>query len=230
MAISEISSAVRTRRERQAWAEQVLAQAERQTGVKRESFTLNTGFYEQAPRGVCEALGIPMGGALAITTSGSTSILLAMVAEATASDAWVAVVGLPSLGMAAAADFGIDLARLVLVSNPGTQAPRVLAALIDGFDAVIIGREVRVNAGQRRSLLGRARNQRTVVFAQNWPESTVRVEAAAVSWRGVGEGEGYLSEVDIDVRKRGQGGERSVRLSVAGGRVARAENILRSVG
>lgn len=204
---------------RHALAQQILRQAEAKAGVNREFATLE-GFYEQAASGVCGALGIPVGAGLSVASSGSTALLLAMVAEVMKDGEWVAVVGMPTLGMAAAAELGIDLSRLVLVGDPGAHAPRVLAALIDGFDAVVIGRGVRLNAGQRRSLLGRARGQRTTIFSHDWPESSVRVEARVVSWRGVGYGEGYVRERDIDVRKRGHGGERTVRLSLKGGRVA----------
>ncbi|NBH10575.1 hypothetical protein GTY80_45970, partial [Amycolatopsis sp. SID8362] len=67
---------------------------------------------------------------------GSTSLLLALLAPATAAGSWAAVVGLPSLGLAAAAEHGADLSRLALVPRPGAEFPAVVAALLDGVDVV----------------------------------------------------------------------------------------------
>src|SRR3954466_12656202 len=43
-----------------------------------------------------------------------TSLALALLAEASAAGSWAAAVGLPSLGLAAAAELGVSLGRLVL--------------------------------------------------------------------------------------------------------------------
>src|SRR5690606_11244338 len=49
---------------------------------------------------------------------GSTSLALAVLAGPSAAGSWAAVVGVPALGLAAAAGFGVDLGRLVLVAPP----------------------------------------------------------------------------------------------------------------
>ena len=86
-----------------------------------------------------EALGVDLLPGSAIGVAGSTALLLALVGAAGAGEKWTAIVGMPSLGVAAAAEFGIDLRRLVLIPEPGPQAAGVLAAIIDGFDVVAAG-------------------------------------------------------------------------------------------
>jgi hypothetical protein len=68
----------------------------------------------------------------------ATSLLLALIAEASRAGSWCAVVGLPTLGAAAADELGIGLDRLALVPHPGPDWPGVVAALLDGFDIVVV--------------------------------------------------------------------------------------------
>ena len=49
-----------------------------------------------------------------MTPFGATSILLALLAGASAAGSWCAVVGMPSLGLVAAAELGIALDRPLL--------------------------------------------------------------------------------------------------------------------
>ena len=79
---------------------------------------------------VAVATGRPVG-------NGGTSLLLALLAQASRAGSWCAVVGLPELGMAAAADLGIALDRFALVPAPGPDWTAAVAALIDGLDVVV---------------------------------------------------------------------------------------------
>ena len=88
--------------------------------------------------------------------TGSTSLVLGLLAHASRHGGWVAVVGLPSVGLLAAHQIGLVLDRLVLVPDPGPDAPRVLAALVDGVDAVVAG-DVALLDSDRRRLSARAR-------------------------------------------------------------------------
>src|SRR5262245_5859995 len=58
---------------------------------------------------------VPAGG---LTSFGATTVLLALLAAASAAGSWCAVVGLPALGLAAAAELGVALDRLALVPEP----------------------------------------------------------------------------------------------------------------
>jgi hypothetical protein len=71
-----------------------------------------------------------------VSVRGSTSLLLALLATATAEGSWAAVVGVPEFGLLAAAEFGVAVHRLALVPRPGAEFPSVVAALLDGVDLV----------------------------------------------------------------------------------------------
>src|SRR5688500_18731650 len=107
-----------------------------------------------------------------VAVEGSVWLALALAAGASAAGSWCAVVGLPSLGAAAAAEAGIDLERLVLVPSPGAQWATTVAALLDGFDVVLARPTAQVKAGEARRLAARARERRAVIVALgSWPDT-----------------------------------------------------------
>jgi hypothetical protein len=63
----------------------------------------------------------------------SISLLFALLAEASGQGTWCAVVGMPSLGVVAAHEAGVDLSRLALVPEPGAELSAVTSALLDGL-------------------------------------------------------------------------------------------------
>src|SRR5205807_8976144 len=56
-----------------------------------------------------------------IAVHGSLSLLLALLAAATAQGAWAAVIGVGDLGVLAAAEAGVVVRRLALVPRPGSD-------------------------------------------------------------------------------------------------------------
>ncbi|HEY9414198.1 MAG TPA: hypothetical protein VIQ30_05525, partial [Pseudonocardia sp.] len=68
----------------------------------------------------------------------SIGLTLALLAEASAAGAWCALVGLPEVGLVAAQEAGLELARLALVPDPGPDLVAVTAALLDGLDLVVL--------------------------------------------------------------------------------------------
>src|SRR5436305_1103558 len=80
---------------------------------------------------------------------------------------WAAVVGMPDLGLLAAAELGVVLHRLVLVPRPGTELGAVVAALLDGVDLVVVATDGIAllrsrGAGLARRLSARARHRGAV--------------------------------------------------------------------
>ncbi|MFD9591973.1 hypothetical protein ACFWA9_04340 [Kitasatospora sp. NPDC059973] len=61
-----------------------------------------------------------------VTEATDVSLLLALAAGPATADryAWTAAVGLPDLGWAAAAGYGLDLTRVVLADSPGDTTQR----------------------------------------------------------------------------------------------------------
>lgn len=136
---------------------------------------------------------------------GSTSLLLALVAQASATGSWVAVAGMPHVGVLAADELGMDLTRLVLVPDLGADGPRVLAALLDGMDVVVVG-EVALADADRRRLSARAKERSAVLVATTpWPGAGVVLTAEESRWDGVGRGDGRLRTRQLTVSRHGRG-------------------------
>lgn len=132
---------------------------------------------------------------------GSTSLALAVVAAPSAAASWTAAVGVPSLGLAAAAGFGVDLTRFVLVADAGdldrSTWATVVATLLDAFDVVVARPHGRVPLGTGRRLTARARERGSVLVRLgspgDWPESAdATLTVVSTAWEGLGRGHGHL--------------------------------------
>jgi hypothetical protein len=153
--------------------------------------------------GLLPSAGLRRGSTVAV--HGSTSLLVALLAEATAAGSWAAVVGMPSLGLAAAAEYGVDLARVALVPRPGAELPAVVAALLDGVDVVAVRSET-VQAAVARRLSARARHRGAVLLASGaWPGADVELSCRFSAWSGLADGYGHLRERRVEVRAHGRG-------------------------
>src|SRR5450830_476161 len=156
--------------------------------------------------------GLRRGSTVAVL--GSTSLVLALLAEACGGGAWAAAVGQPTVGLLAAAQTGVDLERLAVVPQPGIEAPTVVAALLDGVDVVLVGPEAVLTDGDRRRLVSRARERGSVLLASApWPGADVVLTAERGRWSGVGAGDGRLRTCELRVTRTGRGGA-GVRQSV----------------
>ncbi|MDQ7805318.1 hypothetical protein Q5425_16345 [Amycolatopsis sp. A133] len=178
-------------------ASRVAAQAERARATGR--------VLPVAPAlaGLLPGAGLRRGSTVAV--HGGTSLLLALLAEATAQGAWAAVIGMPSLGLAAAAEYGVDLTRLALVPRPGPELPAVAAALLDGVDVVAVHAET-VQAAVARRLSARARNRGAVLLSSGaWPGADVELSCRREGWTGPENGYGHLRARRVRVRAHGRG-------------------------
>ena len=129
----------------------------------------------------------PAGGLRRGTTvgvRGSMSLLLALLAAPTAGGSWAAVVGLPELSMAAAAELGVAVNRLALVQHPGIEPAGVVAALLDGMDLVAVARGRLTDAHARR-LSARARHRGAVLVTVGpWPAVDLELRGDRSTWHG----------------------------------------------
>jgi hypothetical protein len=177
--------------------------------------------------GLLPAGGLRRGSTVAVAAgAGSTSLLLALLAEASAAGAWAGVVGRPELGLVAAAEAGIALERLALVPYPGADLVAVTAALLDGVDLVAVACPERgaLPAADRQRLAARARQRGAVLLPLGpWPGAEVELGCVQAQWRGVGGvaegGVGRLRTRRVQVRVRGRGavgGGSSARLLLPG--------------
>jgi hypothetical protein len=162
--------------------------------------------------GLLPSHGLRRGSTVAVATgraapgSGGTSLLLALLAAASRSGSWCAVVGVPSLGMLAAAESGIVLERLALVPNPGPEWPTVVAALIDGVDLVVTAVPGAVSGSIAGRLVARARQRGSVLVPfGNWAGADVTLQVMQGMWEGLGAGRGRLRRREVTVVARGRG-------------------------
>jgi len=155
-------------------------------------------------RGLFPAGGLRRGSTVLV--GGSTSLLLSLLTSASSAGSWCAVVGMPDLGLVAAAEFGIALGRLALVPDPGPDWPAVVAALLDGIDVVVAAPPGPVPVALAGRLAARARQRGGVLVPYGrWTGADVVLEATAGGWSGLGRGRGRLCRHELVVSRRGRG-------------------------
>ncbi|HEX5494084.1 MAG TPA: hypothetical protein VFX70_05850 [Mycobacteriales bacterium] len=146
-----------------------------------------------------------------VVVRGSTTVLLALLAQATAEGSWAGVVGMPDLGLVAAAELGVAVSRLALVPRPGAEFGAVVGALLDGVDLVAVVHSGAsavggAAAGLARRLSARARHRESVLVSFGaWPGADLELDCDQASWSGLGDGAGHLVERELTVTVRGRG-------------------------
>jgi hypothetical protein len=135
----------------------------------------------------------------------STTLALGLLQGPSAAGSWCAVVGVPDLGIEAAAGLGIDLERLVLVPHPGEQWLSVVSALVDVVSVVLVKpptRDGRVRLGDAAAskLASRLRQREAVLVSLGeWPRTDARLTVTASTWAGIGAGFGHLTARQVTV-------------------------------
>jgi hypothetical protein len=156
--------------------------------------------------GVLPWAGLRRGATVAVAGRGATSVALALLAAASAAGSWCAVVGMPSIGVVAASELGVELGRLALVAVPGAEWAAVSAALLDAFDIVLLRPPERPRAVEVRRLAARARERGAVLLvAGAWDGADLRLTVARSGWDGLGRGHGLLRRRRLDVVADGRG-------------------------
>jgi hypothetical protein len=145
----------------------------------------------------------------------SATLLLALLATPSAAGLWCGVVGVPEFGIEAAASFGVDLERLVLVPHPGDQWLAVTAAVADVLGVVVTKPPRQASDASLSRLSARLRQRgSTLIVLGNWPQSEALLTLSENSWSGIGDGYGHLAarQVTVTVSTRMGGRPRSARL------------------
>ncbi len=144
----------------------------------------------------------------------ATSLALATVAPASVAGSWVALVGLPRVGLSAAEELGVALERVLVVDPvPAGQWSTVVAALAEAVDVVLAGPPAAsVPAGQARRVAARVREQGSVLVQVGWPprawpdRAELVLEARPLGWSGIGLGHGHLQGRQVEVLVGGRHG------------------------
>lgn len=188
------------------------------------------GPAEQRDRRVLPALAplFPTGAlraGVAYGVTGSTTLAMALLAAASTDGDWCGVVGVPELGVEAAAQLGVALDRVVLVPAPGRRWVTVVAAMADVLGMVVVRPPIPAYDAEAARLSARLRQHGgTLVALGPWPQCEARLEVVDSTWVGVGAGHGHLTGRQGTVQSVGRDGRvRRARLWLPGtdARVAR---------
>jgi hypothetical protein len=148
--------------------------------------------------------GLRRGSVVQVERSGA--LALALLGRASAEGAWCALVGLPTVGLLAAAELGLDLDRLALVPDPGPDWPSVVAAFVDALDIIVLAPPTPLAPARTRRLAARVRERGAVLVVHGrWEGSEVRLAAVAQRCHGIGAGHGRLTGYTLQVESRGRG-------------------------
>lgn len=153
--------------------------------------------------------GLRRGSIVSITGTAATSLSFALLAGSQAAGGWCAAVGLDSLGLLAADEAGVALSRFAVVSEPGTDWPVIVAALLDAFEIILLHPPSRVSATLHQRLAARVRERQRVLvlLAQDGTaglSSDVALIGTAGVWEGLAWGAGHLRSRQVEVRAEGR--------------------------
>jgi hypothetical protein len=158
--------------------------------------------------------GLPRGAIVACRGPAAVSLALQALAGPSQAGSWVAVVGLPALGLAAVAEAGIAFARTLLVAEPPPEEwSAVVATLADSVDAILVGPgRVRAADGRRLQARLRERGSVIVVVAPHVEhgehglglEADLSLTVVDAVWEGVGRGHGHLRNRRVEVELTGR--------------------------
>ncbi len=171
--------------------------------------------------------GIPKGWQLGFVGGGAWTTAMRLWASMLGNDGWLALVGVADLGLAALAEQGVRLDRVVVIEPPpGDLWLPVVDALVETFTVVAVG-PARVSRAHARRLTSRCRDQGAVIshLAESgtltWPEPLDCVfDCTSASWSGVDAGSGHLRGRKVEIAVRGRRQAPSRVLSSAGLAVA----------
>lgn len=154
--------------------------------------------------------GIQRGWSVAVEGNGAWSLAMSMLGVALGEEGWLAVVGVPSFNVAAAAGLGMRLDRMLLVEEPGPgRWGTVVATLLESVDAVAIAPTMRVGVRDQRRLTARAREQGSIIVhldgAETWPTAPdITLSVENQRWDGIGDGHGHLRDRRVSIRSTGR--------------------------
>jgi len=153
--------------------------------------------------------GLQRGRIVGCSGTAAWSLALGVISRAMSTGSWAAFVGTPTVGLEAASELGVTLARVVLVDVDGGStvwAERVAAAA-DGFELIVtcppVGAE-RVARRVRQRL--QARGVVLLAVSPSAPSLAcdIEISSTAVTWAGIGQGSGYLMARRVSVAVAGR--------------------------
>jgi hypothetical protein len=160
--------------------------------------------------------GLVRGRTVACTGDAALSTALALSAAATRAGSWLAVVDVPNLGIAAAIEAGVAVERIVLAQPPRASREWVttVAALVEGFDVLIVAPPASLSANDARRLQTRIMARQAVLIVVELPTLTsampnvfasdLDVRADTVAWSGIEQGGSHITQRTVQVLVEGR--------------------------
>ncbi len=174
------------------------------TLAHERTLPVRDGLANVVPGGVLQR-----GSTLAVHGNGATTFGLALLSEAAQRGSFLAIVAPSSFNLAACADAGVPLRRVVQFDlGERTARPQMIAAILDGFDLVLLADRHRFSARDARQLVARNRERGSVLVRCQqppWAEAAdLRFDLADPAWSGLGQGSGHLQSRQIVVQASGR--------------------------
>lgn len=152
------------------------------------------------------------------------ALALASGARATTTGSWLAVIGVGDLGIEAAAEFGIDLSRLVVVDAECGDHRRwadLVGAAVDGCELIITTTPPQLSERSLRWVRQRVRSRGAVVLVlaerdrgdRDHYGADLGLDARTSAWVGIERGAGVLRARRVEVTVIGRRVHRSRVLS-----------------
>jgi len=154
------------------------------------------------------------------SVSPSPSLIFALMSAVSQRGSWCAAVGMPTLGLEAAASFGIELSRLILVPSPGERWLAVVSALAEVVPLIAVSPGSAVRDADAARLAARLRDRGcTLLTTSSWPQSEGLISLHDPHWEGLGEGWGLLSDrtVTLTAQTRTTPRPKSLRVQLPAG-------------
>ncbi|MFC7789429.1 hypothetical protein ACU045_10660 [Microbacterium sp. MAHUQ-60] len=134
------------------------------------------------------------------SVSPSPSLIFALMSAVSQRGSWCAAVGMPTLGLEAAAGFGIDLSRLILVPSPAERWLAVVSALAEVVPLIAVNPASGARDADAARLAARLRDRGcTLLTTSPWPQGEGLISLHDPHWEGLGEGWGLLAERTVTV-------------------------------
>lgn len=164
-------------------------------GTQTGTWEVSGPLHQLFPYGLVKGTTYGVGG------SQLASLLVAGIASA--QGAWTACIGMPNLGWATAVAAGVVVEQTVRIC-PANNASifQVISAAIDGFDAVVVGKEVHVAPREQKILAKRARSRGAIIVGESWAVRE-HIDAVCTKIRGLEQGAGHVSAVDFKLHRKG---------------------------
>jgi hypothetical protein len=160
--------------------------------------------------------GLGRGRSIACAGDAALSTALGLCAAATRAGSWLAVVGVPQLGVAAALEAGVAVERIVLAQPPRASREWIttVAALVEGFDLLVVAPPASLSEHDARRLQSRIAARQSVLVVVDLPallaapsrafSCDVDVRADTVSWSGIEHGASHITRRTVRVRVGGR--------------------------